>query len=72
MLLLGHERVVRVSPSVDERQYALDDIAGIPELRALGVDFARTQLPLLRKTFFDSPAEPFVPVRSLISEQETK
>lgn len=65
MLLLGHERVVRVSPSVDERHYQLDGVEGIPELRALGADQARTQLPLLRKRFFISAAEPFVPVRTL-------
>lgn len=72
MLLLGHDRVVRVSPSVDERQYALDDVAGIPELRALGADYARTQLPFLRKTFFTSPAESFVPLRALSPEQESE
>ncbi|MEV8180540.1 CBASS cGAMP-activated phospholipase [Specibacter sp. NPDC078692] len=65
MLLLGHDRVVRVSPSVDENQYRLDGVEGIPELRALGADQARTQLPLLRKRFFTDIKEPFVPVRSL-------
>ncbi|MGW9185522.1 CBASS cGAMP-activated phospholipase [Agromyces sp. NPDC055661] len=65
MLLLGHDHVVRVSPSVDERQYQLDGIEGIPELRALGADQARTQLALLRKRFFSAPAEQFIPVRTL-------
>jgi len=65
MLLLGHEHVVRVSPAVDERQYQLDGIAGIPELRALGADQARTQLPLLRKQFFTTRAEGFTPVRTV-------
>ncbi len=72
MLLLGHDRVVRVSPVVDERQYQLDGIAGIPELRALGADQARTQLPLLRKQFFSNRAEPFVPIRKLDVEEAAK
>lgn len=72
MLLLGHDHVVRVSPSVDERQYQLDGVEGIPELRALGADQARTQLPLLRKRFFATPAEPFVPIRSLENSEETR
>lgn len=72
MLLLGHERVVRVSPSVDERHYQLDGVKGIPELRALGADQARTQLPLLRKRFFASAAEPFVPVRTLEVTETTR
>lgn len=72
MLLLGHERVVRVSPSVDERHYQLDGIEGIPELRALGADQARTQLPLLRKRFFTSTAEAFVPVRTLEAKETTR
>ncbi|MCX7522058.1 CBASS cGAMP-activated phospholipase [Microbacterium sp. STN6] len=65
VLLLGHDHVVRVSPSVDERQYRLDGVQGIPELRALGADQARTQLPLLRKRFFATPVESFVPMRKL-------
>ena len=68
VLLLGHDHVVRVSPVVDERQYQLDGIEGIPELRALGADEARTQLPLLRARFFSGPAESFVPVRKIHSE----
>ncbi|KQR85061.1 CBASS cGAMP-activated phospholipase [Microbacterium sp. Leaf179] len=68
MLLLGHTHVVRVSPVVDERQYKLDGVEGIPELRALGADQARTQLPLLRPRFFSTAAAPFVPVRALTSE----
>ncbi|GAB2513266.1 CBASS cGAMP-activated phospholipase [Paramicrobacterium agarici] len=72
MLLLGHERVVRVSPSVDERHYQLDGIEGIPELRALGADQARTQLPLLRKRFFTGTVEQFVPVRTLEAKEATR
>lgn len=68
MLLLGHSHVVRVSPVVDERQYQLDGVQGIPELRALGADQARTQLPLLRARFFSGSAAPFVPVRVLEKE----
>jgi Patatin len=65
MLLLGREHVVRVSPVVDARKYDLDGVAGIPELRALGAEYARDQLPLLRKQFFSRPAQPFAPIRSL-------
>jgi len=70
MLLLGHEHVVRVSPTVDERQYQLDGVAGIPELRALGAEQARIQLPLLRERFFAKPADRFLPIRTL-DDQET-
>lgn len=70
MLLLGHDHVVRVSPIVDERQYQLDGVKGIPELRALGAEQARVQLPLLRKKFFSRPASAFRPLRQL-DEQET-
>lgn len=72
MLLLGRERVVRVSPVVDERQYDLDGVAGIAELRALGAEFARDQLPLLRKQFFDKPATPFNPNRTLADPEATR
>lgn len=65
MLLLGHEHVTRVSPLVDEKQYQLDGVEGIPELRALGADQARTQLPLLRRRFFSTPVRDFIPVRTL-------
>lgn len=71
MLLLGHDRVVRVSPSVDERHYQLDGIKGIPELRALGATEARKQLPFLRERFFKAPAEAFEPLRKL-ENTETK
>lgn len=72
MLLLGHDHVVRVSPSVDERKYTLDGIEGIPELRALGADEARTQLPLLRKRFFAATAAAFDPVRKLEDQEATR
>lgn len=70
-LLLGHDHVVRVSPTVDEKQYQLDGVAGIPELRALGASQARTQLPLLRDRFFSGPALPFSPIRKLDDHGET-
>ena len=72
VLLLGHTHVVRVSPVVDERQYKLDGVEGIPELRALGADQARTQLPLLRAKFFSTAAAPFVPVRVLENEKTAR
>jgi hypothetical protein len=60
-VLLGHDRVKRISPTVAAGRFSLDGVKEIPALRSLASETARYQLPLLRPTFFDSRAEDFVP-----------
>jgi hypothetical protein len=64
-VLLGHENVVRISPIVPSGRFALDATKGMRSLRGLGMSEARKALPGLRELFFDQPAEPFVPCRTL-------
>jgi patatin-like phospholipase/acyl hydrolase len=64
-LLLGHENVYRVSPTVGSNRFKLDRVRDIQSLRALGASEARHHLPILREKFFQQPAEPFLPHRKL-------
>lgn len=59
-LLLGHENVHRVSPSVGASMYKLDGIKGIKSLRGLGASQARTEYPKVREMFLTGKAEKFV------------
>ncbi len=60
-LLLGHENVHRVSPSVGAAMYKLDGVGAIKSLRGLGSTQARTEYPKVKEMFFTSKAEKFVP-----------
>lgn len=66
-VLLGHERVVRVSPTVEAGRFSLDGVKEIPSLRALATEESRYQLPLLRPLFFQSKAEAFNPCHTQVA-----
>jgi patatin-like phospholipase/acyl hydrolase len=69
MLFTGHPHtrtaVHRIDQTVPENLYRMDDAGVIRELKGLGFSTAREQFPLLEMTFFDEPAEPFVPCHAL-------
>lgn len=60
-LLLGHENVHRVSPTVSASMYKLDGVAGIKSLRGLGASQARTEYPKVKEMFLTGKAEKFSP-----------
>jgi hypothetical protein len=60
-LLVGHDRVCRVSPPVSPGRFCLDSTSGIGQLEALGRFEARKALPELKKKFFTTYAPPFIP-----------
>jgi len=62
-LLLGHENVHRVSPSVSRKRYKLDGVEGIHSLRGLGSSQARIEFPKVKDMFLTGKAEAFVPNR---------
>jgi predicted acylesterase/phospholipase RssA len=62
-LLVGHENVLRLEPTLPQGRYGLDVVKEIPALEGLGDSEARNALPELRRRFFDSKAEPFTPCR---------
>src|SRR5262249_45333955 len=63
--LLGKDRVIRISPVVPEGRYSLDGAEAVWSLRGLGQTEARKALPDLSKVFFQEPADPFTPCRTL-------
>lgn len=71
-LLTGHqherEALFRVNVSVPRGTFPLDDPTSIPRLKGLGCSRARQEYPSLEPVFFDSPAEPFVPIYQLGKE----
>lgn len=64
-LLAGHANVVRISPAVPNRRFALDSPKDIQALKGLGSSEARKALPLLTPVFFQEKAEEFVPYHRL-------
>ncbi|MGP0019426.1 MAG: CBASS cGAMP-activated phospholipase [Candidatus Sulfotelmatobacter sp.] len=62
--LAGHENVLRFNPVVMPGRFALDNVQGIRELKALGYSEARESLRQLTPKFFSSQAEEFHPLCS--------
>jgi len=58
-VLIGHDDVYRISPSVAHGRFSLDGIREIDSLKGLGATEARKHIPMLRERFFTSHAEPF-------------
>ena len=71
-LLLGdeHDRKAlhRVNQTVPRNTYKMDDAKIIQDLTGLGHAKGRDRIPVLECTFFDSPAEKFVPCYTLGEE----
>ena len=60
-VLLGHENVRRVDPTVEQGRFSLDDSRLVAQLEGLGREYAREQLPEFRTMFDHGPAEAFTP-----------
>ena len=63
-VLIGHERVVRISPFIGRGQFRLDSVKELLSLRGLGASEARKALPRVRELFCQTHVEPFVPFRT--------
>jgi len=63
-VLIGHEHVLRISPSIGRGRFSLDSVKEIVSLRGLGASEARKALPRVRELFFQIPVEPFVPFKT--------
>lgn len=68
-LITGHphdrKAIYRYSPTVPADFFGLDDTTKISKLKGIGVSAARNAKPELLPIFFNSVAEPFVPVHKL-------
>lgn len=62
--LAGHEKVVRINPTVPNGRFGLDVVKEIDSLRGLGDSEARKALPSIRH-FFEEKAEPFIPFHKI-------
>jgi patatin-like phospholipase/acyl hydrolase len=62
--LAGHDNIFRFSPVVVPGRFALDNVKGISELKALGYSEARESLRQLTPRFFSAPADPFKSIYS--------
>jgi hypothetical protein len=60
-MLIGHERILRVSTPVSPGRFCLDSASGIEQLEAIGRFEARKALPKLMSTFLSKSALPFMP-----------
>jgi hypothetical protein len=65
-LLADRNQLMRISPTVGQGRFGIDNIDGIAALRGLGEFEARKALPDLRRRFFDFPqAATFVPAHGV-------
>lgn len=60
-LLLGHDRVHRIAPSVGSRRYKLDRTDDIDSLKGLGVSEARKECPRVKSMFLTGKRPEFHP-----------
>ncbi len=63
-VLIGHEHVLRISPTIGRGQFSLDSVKEIDSLRGLGSSEARKALPRIRELFCQARVEPFVPFKT--------
>lgn len=63
-VIIGHEKIHRISPHAANGKFGIDVIKEINFLKGLGVSEARKQLPNLR-SLFSEKAEQFTPYRSV-------
>ncbi len=59
------QRVFRYAPTVPAGFFAMDDASRISRLKGIGVSAARDAKPDLTPVFFQTTADPFVPVHNL-------
>ena len=63
--LIGHDRVVRISPAIGKVPFGLDAVKEIPILKYLGYSEAGKALDRLKKNFFETQVEEFEPCHKL-------
>jgi Patatin-like phospholipase len=61
----SRKAIWRIDQTAPQGRYTLDSNKWIAELKSRAMAEAREQLPELRRSFFDVPAEPFVPFHAL-------
>lgn len=64
-LLLGHDNVHRVSPSVERGRYKLDGTDGIASLKGLGSSEARKEYPKVKAMFLSEKRQHFLPLHEV-------
>ena len=55
----------RYNPTVPHKVYTLDDASKVVELAGIGAHEAREAFEHLKPVFFDTPADPFIPVHRI-------
>ena len=66
VLMGGHDRIVRICPSIQPGRFGMDTIHEMNTLQGLGGFAARQAIPQLKRMlFFTDPAEPFKPFRKV-------
>ena len=63
-LLVGHEHVMRINPTVAPGRFSLDDVSGVGHLQAFGYEEARYAMPRLRERFLATIAPAYKPCHS--------
>lgn len=63
--ITGHERLLRIDPTIIRDRFTLDDSTSIPELRGLGEQVARRAQPEIQRRFLHTPAPLFRPHHDL-------
>lgn len=71
-LLIGHEHVTRINPTVAPGRFRLDDTKGVEHLRGFGYEEARYAIPHLREKFFSGPVELYKPFHGRGVTQEAQ
>jgi hypothetical protein len=61
-LLVGHQNIQRVDPTVEEGRFSLDDSGLIAELEGRARECAREELPRFRLMFDHGTAQRFKPL----------
>lgn len=61
-VLIGHDNILRVDPTVRDGMFSLDNTSGIPELEGLASECARESLPRFNHLFGHGSAERFAPI----------
>jgi uncharacterized protein len=65
VLMGGHNRILRICPSMQPGRFGMDTIHELCALRGLGASEARHAIPKVKEMFITDPAEPFEPFRKL-------
>jgi hypothetical protein len=60
-LLVGHDNIQRIDPTVEPNHFALDDSRFVTDLIAIARECAREEIPKFRALFDHGPVEAFVP-----------